>query len=477
MDNPAVLFVAPASPVTGRGHLNRCRAIADALGDLGITSGITDPDGAVHDGHVPSEQVGGFLAGHQPVLVFTDNYAWRHSRPDLAGIENAMMIAAIDDFGDRPPGCGLVFRQTRAGQAELAGTDPEIREGEQLAVVRPAFFNQRRNRTRNGRLLVCLGASQAGLEATSRVLSALSAAGCASPVDIALPDAGDQRAALLEAAGNLDITLLEGLTDLSPVMAAAEAVICTPSVTAFEAATLGKPLLCILIADNQQRLADHLVRKGAAVTLSVEAPQAELIEAVRDFPASSGSDASRLRCDGLGARRIARRLAQVLDGVEDDGLRLEPAIAGDVEPTYRLQCLPETRAFARNPEAPSLDGHTAWFNGTLVNGARELFMIFWQDEIAGFIRVDRLETLADGTDHYEISIATDPAYWGRGFASKALHYLFDLFPRDVFIAHVLPGNERSHALFRRCGFIWRDGRYERAPRRETGSGRMTTESR
>jgi RimJ/RimL family protein N-acetyltransferase len=163
--------------------------------------------------------------------------------------------------------------------------------------------------------------------------------------------------------------------------------------------------------------------------------------------------------------------------VEDDGLRLEPAIAGDVEPTYRLQCLPETRAFARNPEAPSLDGHTAWFHGTLANGARELFMIFWQDEIAGFIRVDRLETLAGGNDSYEISIATDPAYWGRGFASKALHYLFDLFPRDVFIAHVLPGNERSHALFRRCGFIWRDGRYERAPRRETGSGRMTTESR
>ena len=43
MDNPAVLFVAPASPVTGRGHLNRCRAIADALGDLGIITGITDP--------------------------------------------------------------------------------------------------------------------------------------------------------------------------------------------------------------------------------------------------------------------------------------------------------------------------------------------------------------------------------------------------------------------------------------------------
>jgi RimJ/RimL family protein N-acetyltransferase len=100
----------------------------------------------------------------------------------------------------------------------------------------------------------------------------------------------------------------------------------------------------------------------------------------------------------------------------------------------------------------------------LADPARELFIMIQEQAVVGFIRVDRLQDGGTGyPDQYEISIAVDPAFWAGGVATQALNYLFDLLPDDIFIAHVLPENDRSHGLFRRTGFVWRDDRYERPP--------------
>ena len=100
----------------------------------------------------------------------------------------------------------------------------------------------------------------------------------------------------------------------------------------------------------------------------------------------------------------------------------------------------------------------------LADPASELFLILVNQTMAGFVRIDRqLDGGMNKPDRYEISIAVDPAFWGAGLATQALNYLFDLLPDDVFIAHVLPKNDRSHGLFRSTGFVWRDDHYERAP--------------
>ncbi len=478
MTTSVVLFVAATSAGVGRGHLNRCIAISDALQKTGMPTALYDPgaDGVTGvAGLLPvnlpflstQQEAEEFLAQADRSLVFLDDYRYRDGPPAIAGSENVQAVAMLDDFDETPADVGLLFRLTRADSSESTGKAPLILAGEHLAPMRDAFFRARRLRKPDGTLLICLGASPAGLDATRLLLESLERLGWTQPVNLAVsPDPNGPRLSE-HSFPRLDLRIHSGLTDLSSLMASADKAICSPSVTSYELATLGVPMLVVQIADNQTRLAMHLERTGAARRLrTADLSSSELATELNDFLFSE-SDTGRfsgLRCDGLGARRIARHLRGVIDNRPKADLRLEIATMQDLQPLFRLQCLPEIRAHARNPEPPSLEGHTSWFTTMHADPARELFMMFVDEAMAGFVRIDRqFDGQGQKPDQYEISIAVDPAFWGRGLARQALNYLFDLLPDDVFIAHVLPDNGRSHSLFQATGFVWRDGRYERPP--------------
>lgn len=478
MTSVAVLFAAATSATVGRGHLNRCIAISDALQKSGIPTALYDPGAdRITDmaGLLPAnfpflstqQAAEQFLAEADRSLVFLDDYRYRDGAPVIASPDNVVAVAMLDDFGETPPDVDMLFRLTRTGISEPTGDGPLVLAGEHLAPMRPAFFQARRQRKPDGSLLICLGASSAGLSTTDIILRSLERLGWKKPVNLAVSLGQGEAQALERRFPGLRLRVHAGLTDLSSLMASAEKAICSPSVTSYELATLDVPMFAVQIADNQARLAEHLKTTGAArqVEASDLSPadfDAELSDFLGSESGSGGS--SGLRCDGLGARRIARHLRHVIGIAPKPELRLEIARMQDLEPLFRLQCLPEVRAHARNPEPPSLEGHTNWFTAMLADPTRELFVMFVGEAMAGFVRIDRqLDGRGQGPDRYEISIAVDPAFWGGGMARQALNYLFDLLPDDVFIAHVLPENDRSHSLFRATGFIWRDGRYERLP--------------
>ncbi|MEQ8711285.1 MAG: bifunctional UDP-2,4-diacetamido-2,4,6-trideoxy-beta-L-altropyranose hydrolase/GNAT family N-acetyltransferase [Rhodospirillales bacterium] len=478
MTSPVVLFAAATSAGVGRGHLNRCIAISDALQKTGVPTALYDPgaDGMTDLASLLPEglpflrsqqEAEQFLAGAERSVVFLDDYRYRKGPPDIAGSAGVRAVAMLDDFNETPPDIGMLFRLTRSGTSESAGDRPLVLAGEHLAPMRTAFFQARRLRKPDGTLLICLGASSAGLSATGQILGLLERLGWQQPVSLAVSLPQDEARQMERRYPGLNLRVHAGLTDLSPLMACAERAICSPSVTAYELATLGVPMLAVQIADNQARLAEHLEATGAARRfeagdLTSSGFETDLQNFLLSEPGAGGCPG--LRCDGLGARRIARHLRQVIENMPEPEMRLEIATMQDLEPLFRLQCLPEVRAHARNPEPPALAGHTNWFTAMLADPARELFIMFAGQAMAGFVRIDRqLDGGGRRPDQYEISIAVDPAFWGRGMARQALNYLFDLLPDDVFIAHVLPENDRSHSLFRATGFVWRDGRYERPP--------------
>src|SRR6185437_11664362 len=133
------------------------------------------------------------------------------------------------------------------------------------------------------------------------------------------------------------------------------------------------------------------------------------------------------------------------------GVRLRMATADDEAWLLDLQRQPCTRRYFRNPAAPSVEEHHRWMQATLSNPERSLFIIEVEGQAAGMVRLDRL---ADerGTTHHEIAVAIDPRRNGLGIGAAALGFLRKLMPGATFDAGILPGNERSLALFKRAGF-------------------------
>ena len=112
---------------------------------------------------------------------------------------------------------------------------------------------------------------------------------------------------------------------------------------------------------------------------------------------------------------------------------------------------PGTRRFARNPAIPTWSEHSAWFGQTLEDEDHVTLYIAMLDMMpCGFIRYDRKKQ-SDMAD-YEVSIAVAPEMRGAGIGVAILALAHEIIDHGRLIAHVRPGNEASHALFRAAGY-------------------------
>jgi UDP-2,4-diacetamido-2,4,6-trideoxy-beta-L-altropyranose hydrolase len=138
--------------------------------------------------------------------------------------------------------------------------------------------------------------------------------------------------------------------------------------------------------------------------------------------------------------------------------------ADDALILFEWQCHPDTRRFARNPQPPELEGHKKWFAARLTSNDCILTMILHGDQPAGMLRLDRdLNHLADAWEG-SIVIAPDKKRLGIGEAALALGR--ELVPSAELVAEVLPGNEASHRLFQKAGYVrGSDGLYRSRPKR------------
>ncbi|MEQ9199549.1 MAG: hypothetical protein RLN80_06135, partial [Rhodospirillales bacterium] len=114
MTSPVVLFAAATSAGVGRGHLNRCIAISDALQKTGVPTALYDPgaDGLTDLASLLPEglpflrsqqEAEQFLAGAERSVDVLEDYRYRKGPPDIAGSPGLRAVAILDDFNETPP--------------------------------------------------------------------------------------------------------------------------------------------------------------------------------------------------------------------------------------------------------------------------------------------------------------------------------------------------------------------------------------
>ncbi len=261
-------------PGIGGGHVSRCLALASALDELGYSiSFAINPGGVgllgaraegafVSDKLFVSDPAG--LPGLMGVLngcdfAVVDSYA---ASPEwLASLASCRPLVVIDDLADRPVGPHVaVLLNHNLGADNLRydlGPSSLALLGPDYALLRPevSFWSRRLGEgevLQEEAVFFVAGASDvAGV--TERVIDWWCPRWPQLKAVVGpLTDEESRFRCRARAEGKTNVTLLEAPGNFLEEMARSERVICTSSVTAYEALALRKPLAVFQVASNQE---------------------------------------------------------------------------------------------------------------------------------------------------------------------------------------------------------------------------------
>jgi UDP-2,4-diacetamido-2,4,6-trideoxy-beta-L-altropyranose hydrolase len=348
---------ADASSRMGIGHVMRCLTLANALHERGVAVLFVCRE---HDGHLCNliEKQGFTVsrlprkAGYRPEGTHARTAclgaSWQedseltakeisklNSKPDWLVIDHYMLderweralrpsvgsIMVMDDLADRNHDCDVLLDDGYYDNFECRydGLVPEKCErllGPRYMLLRKEFADARRmHRHRDGvirRVLVSLGGSDPA-NYTLEVIQAIRTLNRPSlEIDIVVGTSYPSFAEIERVCqAEANFHLHSQLTNMAQLMAASDIAVSAGGFTSYELAYMGVPSLLLPISKAQDKLADGIVKHGAAINLGLTEifPFEQLLEGFHEV------DRSPTRClemsrngqqlvDGLGVQRV-----------------------------------------------------------------------------------------------------------------------------------------------------------------------------
>ena len=381
----------------------------------------------------------------------------------------AKKIMVLDDLADRPHDCDLLLDQTLDRKAEdyaaLSMPDCRLLLGTSYALLRREFRAMRKSHPRSVsptketlRVLITLGGTDPD-NVTETCLDALQQCGISAEVDVIAGQGFASLDRLRERCESLEgFRLHVGPHNMGALMAEADLAIGAAGTTSWERCCLGLPTIMLILADNQQENAKQLSAAGAVKVIEGDNP--DTAQGIAAALKELDEDRTRLHemsakaaalCDGQGSLRTILALLPEQPTRDGIGVQLRLAEAKDEATLLYWQQQPSIRALARNPSVPTEAEHHAWFWNRLSSESCFITLIEHGGEIAGMLRLDRIDT-SDQREVLEVSIVVDDRHRGVGVGLAALRQIRVWMPGVEFRAETLPDNNPSIALFRSAGY-------------------------
>lgn len=484
----------------GSGHIIRCINLAKALRQIGAQCFFISKN---HRGHI-LEKIAqeGFSAkiisvADEPSGYIQDEKSWlngsqqddaeqfialatqQDGNPDIIVVDHYSLdseweaivkarfpeawLVVIDDLCNRPHRSDLLIDQTYQRNAQeyasLNENNGRILAGAKFALLNP-IFSQLRNQSIDRKASVVipktLMLTMGGVDAhnvTGKVLECLEqlVIEYIEKITVILGSTCPHRAEIhaLAEKSKYNVDVLTNVSNMAELMLEHDIAIGAMGGTTWERCAMGLPAVNVTIADNQSTIAHNLSKAGAIVLHADEISSDTLSYALRHLIGQYQQQRILAMgiCDGQG---IFRDIQEMVLIPAKDGLNvtLRQATFEDIDFVYQLQCEPQTRQFARNPEVPSYQSHVEWMQRKLTDN-RTLFYIIEHDGPGGVLRLDPLE---HAYAKCEISIFLTVGCHGKGVASAAIRRALMLHNDVTMLATVLPENYASHQLFERLGF-------------------------
>ena len=340
-----LLIRTDGGPTMGMGHVMRSIALAQAWRDLGGTvtlatalpldgfrsriarEGLTSIALAVEPGsRQDAEATVAVARSGGAGYVAMDGYSFG---PDFQRTvsQAGVATACMDDYGHLDEyHVDMIVNQNLDSTDALYKRRPDTTRlllGAEFAMLRSDFTKHARRsrvaRTAGTRVLVTLGGADPQ-NVTSRIVQSLGDVPFDIEAAIVIGGANPHLSTVVEAVAASDgcFRTFVDVPSLRRLMEWADVIVCGGGTTCWEAAFIGVPMIAIVLAENQTRIADALANHGAAINLGdsmhlARATIADSIEALlldqsrRERMSSSG----RGIVDGFGARRVAMAIASL----------------------------------------------------------------------------------------------------------------------------------------------------------------------
>ncbi len=466
-----------ASVAIGTGHVMRCLALAQAWADAGgraiFAMARTTP--AVEErlrnerfdlarvatqvGSVADAEETSSLADHRGASwVVVDGYEF--GADYQANLKNrGMKVLFVDDNGHaRHYSADLVLNQNAHARDELYRNrelSTKLLLGSRFALLRREFTAWRGWKREipevARKVLLTMGGSDPD-NVTQRVVEAI-VLEHDFDVTIVVGGSNPHLAKLRDLAGKCSaVRLVENASNMAELIANADIAVAGAGTTSWEMCFLGLPALLMVLADNQQGIADELGKNGIVVNLGgtsdvTASKVAAQVRSIADSPArrQEMSERGRALVDGRGAERVVR----VLQG---DSLSIRLAQDEDCKLLWEWANDPVVRASAFSSETIGWDEHVEWFRSKLNDRNCRILVCLDASALAvGQIRFDR-----HGVSDADLDITVDGRLRGLGLASRLIdlgaNWAFQEWGLTRLNAFVKPENIASAKAFERAGF-------------------------
>lgn len=251
---------------------------------------------------------------------------------------------------------------------------------------------------------------------------------------------------------NQQVQTLTNVTEMPSLMAWADMAVTGAGSTCWELAFMGLPSLLIVIADNQQPVAEGMDAAGAAknlgraATLDPTKTTLRIESLIKDRKhRTEMSRLGRELVDGDGASRVVMRMT-------GEPLRLRVAREEDCRLLWEWATEPEVRASAFSTESIPWVNHVPWFERKLDDtNCRILIGVDEAERAFGQVRFDWNEA-----GDAEVDVSLDKSERGSGLGRQLLDAaakrIFRESPVQRIHAYVKLDNVKSLRAFEKAGF-------------------------
>jgi UDP-2,4-diacetamido-2,4,6-trideoxy-beta-L-altropyranose hydrolase len=334
----------------------------------------------------------------------------------------------------------------------LLGTKYALLRQEFLPAIQPARMPPSLCR----RILVTLGGADPG-NVSLTVLKALQRL-CGNhradlEVRVVVGPANPHLAALQRGLVNLPFVcdLVSASDDMPTLMHWADVAVTAAGGTCWELACLGVPFGTIVVADNQEQVAEELAAAGVSVHFGrVRELRNEKLAA--DIASLMADDEQRRMMVETGRRLVdGHGAARVVEMMVLTGLRLRVATVDDRQLLFRWANDPVVRHNSFHATAITWEEHCAWFTAKLQDPACLMFIALLDDgQPLGVVRFDMQRHSAT------VSVSIAAEFRGRGVGGrlirKACEALLAIRPISRVNAYIKKDNVASQHVFAKAGF-------------------------
>ncbi len=472
--SPYIAFRADGGSELGIGHIMRCLTLADRFNSMGfnilfisspfelsIQKKITDRGFELRfieeNKGTDSEQCINIIKDYFAKILIVDHYSFDKSWEKQLKV-NVGEIVVIDDLANRHHDCDFLidsaYGRSERDYDKLVNGNCKLLLSTDYIILRPEFskmrllaLNKRENTTRINRVLINFGGTDT-LNLSIPCIEILKRVGFVGGIDILISSAYSNMVELKSFCSNLnDVILHVDSSNVAELMLNSDIAIGSLGTSTWERCSLGLPCISIVVADNQSNIAIQLDRYGAIDLTTIQDVENCIVSYIKSFNTEKWrllSDQAFTLCDGNGVDNIMNSI--FLSEGDANSVNLEPISIKDEELLFSWQTEEGNRKFSRISQPPSQIEHHIWFEKSLKNSSRRMWIVLYKGLKCGYVRLDDLG------ESEEVSVLISKKSQGLGIAFSAISILKRLSLYNDIDAEVSEENIASSHLFKRLGF-------------------------